>query len=284
MYRSLHNKLAKINPAAKVFPAHGAGSLCGKGLSDERSSTIRKELDTNPAFEPVTEDAFVDWLLRDQPFVPAYFPYNVDLNQRGAPAYQESIDAVRRMEADHKPTGESVIVDVRDEATFKKGFYPGALNIQLAGKFETWLGSLVEPRTPFYLVAANQQQMDEAVATAAKIGYEAFVEGAFIVSEGKPAAVISPLDVEHFSDNREDYTIVDVRNASEVKEKGKTFPGATNIPLPELQERVDEIPTGRPIVVHCAGGYRSAAAASIVAAATDNEVEVFDLSDAVKDF
>lgn len=284
MYASLHDKLAKINPAASVYPAHGAGSLCGKGLSDERSSTIRQELKTNPAFVPETEEDFVDWLLRDQPFVPAYFPYGVEVNLRGAPAYAESLAAVRRLEVDTTPPDAAVVVDVRDEAHFKNGFHPGALNIQLDGKFETWLGSLVPPRTDFYLAAETTQQLDEAMATSAKIGYETFIAGAFCVTSGTAVAKINPLDLDHFRDNPTDYTIIDVRNKSEVDNTGKKFSGATNIPLPDLRERVDQIPTERPIVVHCAGGYRSAAAASIVHGAVNERTEVYDLSEAVKEF
>lgn len=285
MYHSLHNELSKINRAATVYPAHGAGSLCGKGLSDERTSTIGKELDTNPAFEPQTEEAFVEWLLKDQPFVPAYFPYDVDLNQRGAPAYQTSIDSVRRMDADSlMHEAGIVVVDVRNEAIFKKGFYPGALNIQLNGKFETWLGSLVPPETPFYLVASDKIQLDEAIATSAKIGYEAFVKGACVITEGKPEKTIAPLDVDRFKAHTDDYTIVDVRNKSEVEHEGKTFSNAVNIPLPELQGRTNEIPKDKPVIVHCAGGYRSAAGASIVRDALPENIAVFDLSEAVKDF
>ncbi|MGB3547563.1 MAG: MBL fold metallo-hydrolase [Saprospiraceae bacterium] len=284
MYYSLHDKLANINPAATVYPAHGAGSLCGKGLSDERTSTIRKELDTNPAFQPETEEAFIEWLLQDQPFVPAYFPYNVDINQRGAPAYGESIGAVRRVDAGFVPEKDTMVVDVRDESVFKKGFHAGALNIQLAGKFETWLGSLVPPRTPFYLVAGNKKQLDEAVATSAKIGYEAFVKGAFTVFAGQPQEIIAPLNLDRFKAHTGDYTIVDVRNAGEVEQEGKKFPNAINIPLPELRDRATEIPEDKPIVVHCAGGYRSAAAASIVRMTQPKSVGVFDLSEAVKDF
>lgn len=283
MYTSLHDKLAKINPAAEVYPAHGAGSLCGKGLSDERSSTIRKELDTNPAFAPDNEEAFVDWLLQDQPFVPAYFPFDVEVNQRGASAYEESVAAVRRLDPGFVPEEGAVIVDVRDEAVFKQGFHPGALNIQLDGKFETWLGSLVLPRTSYYLVAGDKQQLDEAIETSAKIGYETFVKAAFIMGEGKSAEMIPPLNIDSFREHPGNYTIIDVRNASEVQKEGKKFPEAMNIPLPELQERTDEIPSDQPIVVHCAGGYRSAAAASIVKSAKE-KVEVYDLSEAVKDF
>ncbi len=284
MFASLYDKLANVNASATVYPAHGAGSLCGKGMSDERTSTIRKELDTNPAFVPETEAAFVEWLLADQPFVPAYFAYDVELNQRGAPAYQESIDAVRRMEPGFIPEEGSVIVDVRDEATFKRGFYPSALNIQLDGKFETWLGTLVEPRTPFYLVANDRQQLDDAIAASAKTGYEAFVKGGITVGAGQPTTTIEPIDLPAFSAAPEDYTIVDVRNASEVEEGGKIFPNAINIPLPELKDRTGEIPTDRPIVVHCASGYRSAAAASVVKAAKGTSAEVYDLSEAVKEF
>ncbi len=285
MFASLNDKLANVNPAAVVYPAHGAGSLCGKGMSDERTSTIRKELDTNPAFGYETEAEFVEWLLADQPFVPGYFGYDVDVNQRGAPAYQASIDAVRRLDADAKPEADVTVVDVRDEATFKKGFYQGALNIQLDGKFETWLGTLVPPETPFYLVAADQQQLDDAIAASAKIGYEAFVEAGLTVEVGQPMTTMKALDLAAFKAAPGNYTIVDVRNASEVEEGGMVFPNAINIPLPDLQERADEISSDRPIVVHCASGYRSAAAASVVKAAAKGEKgTVYDLSEAVKAF
>ena len=282
MFHSLHDKLAQLQEEVTVYPAHGPGSLCGKGAGDERTSTIEREINANPAFEPDNADDFVEWLLADQPFVPQYFPYDVQLNRRGVPDLKQALDEVPRLAKNFRPEEDAVVVDTRDEAAFKQGFTPGALNIQNGAKFETWLGSLVAPGTPYYLVAATEAELDTVLRKAAKIGYEPFVQGAF-VQDGGPRS-LEPIDLNVFRHGPQAYTIVDVRNANEVEESGKKFPHALSIPLPELPDRTDEIPTDRPVVVHCAGGYRSAAAASIVDAALHGEAKVLDLSDAVKEF
>ena len=282
MYHSLRDKLMVLDPATKVYPAHGAGSLCGKGLSDERSSTIGKQLEENPALQEMDEKTFVRWLLDDQPFVPQYFPYNVEVNKQGAPNLPDSLQAVCRESFGFHPEAGVIIVDTRDEASFKLGHHAAALNIQDGGKFETWLGALVPPREPYYLIAKDDEALEKVIRKAAKIGYATYILAAFPMRESAAAESLAPIDLPNFRRHPERYTIVDVRNASEVA-KGKTFPYALPIPLPELQERVGEIPTDKPVVVHCAGGYRSAIAASIVAARTEG-VEVFDLGEAVKDF
>ncbi|WP_116109069.1 MBL fold metallo-hydrolase [Lewinella sp. IMCC34191] len=282
MYHSLRDKLMPLDPDTKVYPAHGAGSLCGKGLSDERSSTIGEQLEDNPALQEMDEAAFVDWLLEDQPFIPQYFPYDVDVNKRGASGLAESLKDVRRESFGFNPDEGVVVVDTRDEATFKLGHLPGALNIQDGGKFETWLGVLVAPRTEYYLVAKDDDALEKVIRKATKIGYEPFIRAAFPMRESAAMDSLDPIDLPDFREHPERYTIVDVRNASEVA-TGKTFDSALPIPLPELQDRVGEIPTDKPVVVHCAGGYRSAIAASIVAAKTE-DLKVYDLSDAVKDF
>lgn len=283
MYHSLQ-KLAQLDEEATVYPAHGPGSLCGKGAGDERTSTIEREINGNPAYEPDNEDDFVTWLLAEQPFVPRYFPYDVQLNRRGAPPLEDALNHVPRKERNFRPTDGATIVDTRDEASFKKGFYAGALNIQNGEKFETWLGSLVPPETPYYLIAASEHELDAVLRKAAKIGYEPFVRGSFLVDEGRGRHTIAPIDLEAFESDPTAYTIVDVRNAGEVEKEGKKFPHARNIPLPELPDRTDEIPRDKPVVVHCAGGYRSAAAASIVDRATEDGVRVLDLSEAINRF
>ena len=175
----------------------------------------------------------------------------------------------------------AVVVDTRPEAEFKKGHAEGAINIQQGGKFETWLGSIVGPEEAFYLVAADEATREDLIRKTAKIGYESLMKGALV---GTPAvAVTMPvLDVQQFREHPENYTIVDIRNPVEHRDE-PIFDGSLNIPLPELRERAGEIPTGKPVVVHCAGGYRSAAGSSIVADALDG-TEVLDLSEAVKSF
>jgi hydroxyacylglutathione hydrolase len=281
MYHSTREKLMKLDDDVLVYPAHGAGTLCGKGLSEANSSTIGAEKKSNYALQEMSEDQFVKVLTEDQPFIPKYFGYDVGLNKQGAPAYQPSLDKVNKLEKNHKPGKGAVIVDGRSEKVFKKGHLEGAINIQNGGKFETWLGSIVGPDERYYLIAETEEELDELIQKASKIGYELLIEGAFVQTE--EAEEKSPvIDVSEFKENQEQYTIVDIRNASEVK-GGKFFDKAINIPLPELRERAKEIPSDKPVVVHCAGGYRSAAGSSIVEAALP-DTKVLDLSEAVNDF
>ena len=281
MYQSTRNKLMKLADELLVYPAHGAGSLCGKGLSSANSSTIGAEKRSNYALQEMSEDEFVKVLTEDQPFIPKYFGYDVGLNKKGAPSYQASLDGVKKLERNYKPGKGALIVDGRGEKVFKKGHLHGAINIQNGGKFETWLGSIVAPDERFYLIAETDAELDELIRKASKIGYELLIEGAFVQTEA--AEEKSPeMDVAAFRQHPDNYTIVDVRNHAEVK-GGKLFDKAISIPLPELRERAKEIPTDKPIVVHCAAGYRSAAGSSIVEAALPG-TEVLDLSDAVNDF
>jgi hydroxyacylglutathione hydrolase len=281
MYHSTREKLMQLEDDVILYPAHGAGTLCGKALSHANSSTIGAEKTGNYALQPMSEAQFVQLLTEDQPFIPKYFGYDVGLNKKGAPAYQLSIDQVKRLDQDFKPEAGTLVVDTRKEKTFKKGHFQGAVNIQNGPKFETWLGSIIGPEESFYLVAASDQELDEVIAKAARIGYESLVKGAFVPEA--TALVASPaLDLEYFRQHPDQYTIVDVRNASEVKE-GRIFDNSINIPLPELRERAHEVPTDKPVVVHCAGGYRSAIGSSILEKALP-QTQVLDLSEAVNAF
>ncbi|MBD2714355.1 MBL fold metallo-hydrolase [Microvirga sp. STR05] len=281
MYHSLREKLMTLSDDVLVYPAHGAGSLCGKALSGANSSTIADEKFGNPMLRPMSEEEFVQVLLADQPFIPKYFGYDVALNKAGATAYAPSVQQVQRLAAGSTLEKGAVLVDTRPEAEFKQGHLAGAINIQQGGKFETWLGSIVGPEEKFYLVAADEATLEDLIRKTAKIGYEALIAGALVGTPATPAT-LPQLDVEQFRDQPEAYTIVDIRNASETKAE-PLFEGALSIPLPELRERAREIPTGKPVVVHCAGGYRSAAGSSIVEAALP-QATVYDLGEAVKSF
>ncbi|SNR88341.1 MBL fold metallo-hydrolase [Hymenobacter mucosus] len=281
LYHSLRDKLMKLEDTVVVYPAHGAGSLCGKALSGASLSTIVAEKFGNPMLRELSEADFVQELLADQPFIPKYFGYDVTLNKAGAPAYAPSVRQVPRLAPGTALSAGVVVIDTRPEAEFKKGHAAGAINIQQGGKFETWLGSIVGPEESFYLLAADEATREDLIQKTTKIGYEPLIKGALV---GTPAteATMPVLDVAQFREHPENYTIVDIRNATEHREE-PIFDGSINIPLPELRERASEIPTGKPVVVHCAGGYRSAAGASIVADALPG-TEVLDLSEAVKSF
>ncbi|MGV3529599.1 MAG: MBL fold metallo-hydrolase [Flavisolibacter sp.] len=287
MYHSLREKLMPLPGDVIVYPAHGAGTLCGKALSKAESSTIAAEKMTNWSLQEMSEDEFVQNLLADQPMIPAYFPYDVELNRKGAPAFAESMSRVKmgaavKNHADAERLDKALwVVDSRDEKTFKKQHLPHSMNLMEGTKFETWLGSIVKPDEKFYLAGATEEALQQLVERTASIGYEGFIEEAFVLNFGEEK--MEALDLEKFKSEPQAYTIVDVRNPSEVKEK-KIFPGSLSIPLAELRDRKDEIPTGKPVVVHCAAGYRSAAGSSILDSALDARVQVFDLGEAIKEF
>ena len=280
MYHSTREKLMKFPPETQVYPAHGAGSLCGKNLSEARVSTIGQELEDNFALSDMSEEEFVDYLLADQPFVPKYFAYDVEINKTGAPALADSLAQVPRVQVTDVQPGVWV-VDTRPEATFKQGHLPRSINLMESGKFETWLGSILSPAEAFYLAAADEMSLNELLERAAKIGYERQIKGALILTETENGA-LRPFDLAHFADHETNYTIVDIRNEPEVA-TGNLFENALTIPLHQLRERASEVPTDKPVVVHCAGGYRSAAGSSLLQNLLPG-VPVYDLGEAVAQF
>ena len=285
MYHSLRDKLMKLEDGVTIYPAHGAGTLCGKNVSKESSSTMGEEKKTNWSLQEATEEEFVQNLLADQPFVPLYFLFDVELNREGAAHLKESIDQIKRGDTIDEKIASALdkslwVIDTRDEEDFKKGHLPQSINLMENGKFETWLGSIIKPGEKFYVVSGSKEQLQTMLERTAAIGYESAVAEGFVIESGPIKD--ERLTIEDFK-NQQHYTMVDVRNTSEVKER-KVFQNSISIPLPELINRVDEIPTSKPIVVHCAGGYRSAAGSSIVKSALDGRTKVFDLGEAVKQF
>lgn len=282
MYYSLNNKLKPLAEEVIVYPAHGAGSLCGKSLKDAQQSTIGEEKNSNWSLQEMTEAEFVKALLEDQPFIPDYFGFNVQLNLEGANPYQSSVEAIQFIE---QPTsellGDSIIIDGRNKDLFKESHLPHSINLMTTGSFETWLGTLVKPEESFYVTAGDQKTLLVMIERAAAIGYEQFIEAAFIFQDGKEKMPV--LDLDFFTGHKDAFTIVDVRNDAEVKAR-KIFPESIAIPLSELVERKNEIPTDKPIVVHCAGGFRSAAASSILSDQLNKGLQVFDLSEHIKKF
>lgn len=261
MYHTIHQKYAKLADDVVVYPAHGAGSLCGGAIRNVHSSTIGYERANNYAFINTTEAEFVSLLLSELPFIPTYFPYDVELNRIGAPDVIPSIASVRILKDNYQVEKNEIVIDGRPTEIYQAAYCPQAINIQDGTKFETWLGTVIKPSTAFYLIAENKGALDTLIHKSSKIGYEKWIKGAFVYNEGKKAPYV--LDNVSFSQNPKDYTIIDVRNEKEAKEK-KIFPDAINIPLPELQSRLATVPRDKPIVVHCASGYRSAIASSLL--------------------
>jgi len=281
MYHTVQKQLKPLADDVLVFPAHGAGSLCGKNLSDARQSTIGEQRATNWAFADQNETTFVANLLQGQPYIPKYFGFDVDLNKQGAPAYQQSISRVSILPEGTTLRSDFLVIDTRKQSEFAAGHIPGAINIMNGGKFETWLGSIVGPEEKFFLVAETTAELEILIHKTAKIGYESGIAGAVVNPAGMTATGTN-FDLEAFQNNPGAFTLVDIRSRDE-HANSPIFEAALNIPLPELREHVHEIPLDKPILVHCAGGYRSAAGVSIVAGQVD-AIPVLDFSEAIKDF
>lgn len=274
MYHTIHQVFKKLNDEVIVYPAHGAGSLCGKNMRAETFSTIGEEKRHNWAFQVTDENKFVEFLLDDQPYIPQYFPYDVEINRTGAAPLEESIKGIPQHHEAASLEAGLPIVDARAEMLFKKGHLKGAINIQEGEKFETWLGSIISPDKQFYLLVNDEAQRERLIRRAAKIGYETQIK-AIITAPHYFQERSQILDVENLRLHPEMYTIIDVRATSEVVGK-RIFSHAINIPLAELRQRISEIPLDKPVVVHCVGGYRSAIGASILEGIL-LETKVYDL-------
>jgi hydroxyacylglutathione hydrolase len=284
MYHTMQNKYNGLPDDAIVYPAHGAGSLCGKNMSTDSSSTLGNERKYNWAFQEQTEEKFVETILKDQPFIPHYFGFNVDVNKEGADNVQKTKAAVKLHLQVESLESNATVIDARDGDLYKKSHLPNSINIMARGeddKYETWLGAIVKPEEPFFLVVNSIGEIGDLLERTAKIGYEKQLKGVLTLSDNIGRSSHN-FDLKDFKKNRDDYTIVDIRNDSEVAE-GKVFEDALAIPLNELREKADEIPGGKPVVVHCAAGYRSAAGSSIL----ENKLSgtrVYDMSDDIKKF
>lgn len=281
MYETITEKFKDLPDGALVYPAHGAGSLCGKNLSEENSSTLGNERMANWAFKEQTKEEFVQTLLNSQPFIPSYFGFNVDINKNGAENLRAS---TAKVPFHYLSKTDGLIVDTRSEVNFKKGHLPNSVNIQLDSinsKFETWLGSIIQPKEDFHIIVENPNDLETVLDRVSKIGYESQLNSIFTINSDDLEK--SPkLNLEDFKNNPENYRIIDIRNASELEE-GKFFESALSHPLNQLRDSAENIPTDKPIVVHCAGGYRSAAGSSILEYLKP-QTTVYDLSEEIENF
>ena len=274
MYDSLHQKLLKLDDAVEVYPAHGAGSMCGKNLSNETSSTIGAQRKLNYALQPMAKDDFVTMMTADLPEAPAYFSKDAEINRAGAQALNRlpRPAALSPLEVCARVTQTCVILDVRSAAEFGAGHLPGSLNIGLGGQFAIWAGSLIPLSAPILIVADSEDQVDEAVIRLARVGIEnvnGFLSGGILAWAwaGFEVATVPQITVDILHDliqTGAEMQIVDVRRPPEYQ--SGHVPNAITAPLSSLKERAPNLglnPTNR-IAVICAGGYRSSAATSIL--------------------
>jgi rhodanese-related sulfurtransferase len=274
MYDSLHSKLMKLDDAVEVYPAHGAGSMCGRNISKETSSTIGEQRKFNYALQPMSKEEFVRIMTTDLPEAPKYFAQDAEINRAGA----KPLDTLPRPAAlspkkFHELSKQGhVILDVRSAAEFGASHVQGSINIGLGGQFATWAASLIALDAPVLIVAESDQKVDEAVMRLARVGIEnvaGYLEGGMLNwhEAGLRATTIPQITVSELKDllgSEQMLQIIDVRRPPEYKDGH--VPRATPAPLAILRERLEslELDTTKPTAVICAGGYRSSAATSIL--------------------
>ncbi|MGE0878320.1 MAG: rhodanese-like domain-containing protein [Acidimicrobiia bacterium] len=271
LYHSLRERLLTLPDATKVFPAHGAGSACGKNLSTETVSTIGEQRRTNYALAPMSEDEFVEAVTQGQSAAPLYFAFAAVKNQQQHELLAEA-RAVRLLSFDEVLAAQAdgaVVIDGRDDKAFEAGHLRGSINVGLGGRFAEYTGEVVRPGTPIVLVVCPGHEA-EAKVRLARIGFDTVI-GALedpvraFVEHPEHVTQLSRLSAAALSERiaaRPDVVLVDVRNPGEV-ELGM-IPGARHIGLPALLNRIDELDKNAPTVVYCAGGYRSAIASSLL--------------------
>lgn len=287
LYDSLHTKLLPLGDDVIVYPAHGAGSACGKKISNERSGRMGDQKKLNWALQPMSREKFVELATADLPAAPAYFPHAAAANKRARAVLDDVLSselvALAPETVFKTQSGGGIVLDVREPDDFARGHIAGSINVGLSGKFAHWCGTLLDRERPVVLVAPEGKER-EAALRLGRIGLEQ-VKG---FARGGYAALASarPDSVRRFQRRTAEELgaqlgaqmsgadaplVLDVRQPGE--RATKRIAKSLFVPLDELESRAREIPSDRRVVIHCAGGYRSAIAASILMRAGHTQVE-----------
>ena len=272
LYDSLRTKLLTLPDASLVYPAHGAGSLCGKAISQETVSTIGEQRRSNYALQPMTKSAFVELVTADQPDAPAYFTYDAVLNSKERPTLDEALArelnpmTLELVLALQRTGGQ--ILDTRDPAEFAAAHLGGSLNIGLGGQYATWAGTLLDRERPIVIIADPGREHEAAIRLG-RIGFDhivGYLQDGLHSLKARPELtaaterISAPLAAERLA--RGEALAVDVRARGERAQKAVA--GSVGVPLNHLLEHSAELPKDRPLLVYCAGGYRSSIAASLL--------------------
>lgn len=286
LYDSLHNKIIPLSDDLIVYPAHGAGSACGKNMSKETTDTLGNQKKTNYALQPMSREEFIEKVLDGLMPPPGYFPANVLMNIKG----YESIDKVLNQglqalspEAFEVAANETdaLILDTRDAQTFAKGFIPNSVNIGIEGNFAPWVGAMIPDIRQNILIVADEGKEEEVVTRLARVGYDGtlgYLKGGIAAWEkvGRELDSITSVSVDELARLKEtdpELSILDVRKRSE--HYSEHVIGAENIALDYINDHLAEIKKDKTYYVHCAGGYRSMIFVSILRArGYDNLVDV----------
>ncbi|MCH7398722.1 MBL fold metallo-hydrolase [Belliella sp. DSM 107340] len=286
LYDSLRNKIMPLSDDLIVYPAHGAGSACGKNMSKETSDTLGNQKKTNYALQEMTKEAFIKEVTSGLTPPPAYFPQNVMMNIQGYDSIDDVLErgvnplSPEAFEAAANETG-AVLLDTRNSQVFAKGFIPNSINIGIDGSFAVWVGAMIPDLKQEILVIADKGKEEEVITRLARVGYDyaiGYLEGGFEAWKNSEYEIdsIKSITVEEFAKIKEEQdsiNILDVRKNSEFL--SERLLEAENAPLDYINESMLQVDKNKTYYVHCAGGYRSMVFASILKArGYDNLVDV----------
>ena len=272
LYDSLHGKLLTLPDSVAVYPGHGAGSLCGKNISSETSSTIGQQRRFNYALAPMAREEFVKLVTADLPEAPAYFSRDAALN-RGGPGKLADLPAPEPLspaQVEQKVSAGAVLLDTRPAASYGTGHVPGSLHIGLSGQFASWAGTLLPPEAPIVFVAEDEDRVAEARIRLSRVGLEnvvGYLDGGILAwhESGRSLASTEQIAVDELSrrvGSGEVPQLVDVRRPGEWK--AGHISQARHLQLHELAARAGELDRDSPIAIICASGFRSSIATSLL--------------------
>ncbi len=273
LYDSLQSKLLPLPDASLVYPAHGAGSLCGKAISKETVSTIGEQRRLNYALQPMSKKAFIELVTADQPEAPPYFTYDAVLNSKERPTLDQALerelkplalDAVLALQAEG-----AQLVDTRDPEEFGAAHLTGSINIGLTGQYATWAGTVLNRVHPIVIIAAPERESESAIRLG-RIGFDhiaGYLQNGLKSLESRPELIssterLSPQFVAELLASNDPPLAIDVRMPREREQKH--ISGSLSFPLNHLIENLKTLPKNRALLVYCAGGYRSSIAASLL--------------------
>jgi hydroxyacylglutathione hydrolase len=288
LFDSLHQKLLSLPDQSLVYPAHGAGSLCGRAISKETVSTMGEQRRLNYALQPMTREAFIRVVTADQPEAPPYFTYDAVLNSQERPTLDEALAremkpltlaSVLTLQADGAQVDRGQIgvqiqigmqiLDTRDPEEFAAAHLAGSINIGLSGQYATWAGTVLDPAHPIVIIAVPGREFESATRLG-RIGFDrvvGYLENGMQSLDSRPDLIAS---TEHLSAQSAAERLasahpplaIDVRTPREREQKH--IDGSLSVPLNRLADHLSSLPKDRPLLLYCAGGYRSSVAASLL--------------------
>lgn len=263
LYDSLTEKILPLPDETEVYPAHGAGSLCGKSLSKETWSTLGEQRKFNYALQPMSREEFIKIVAADQPEVPAYFPISASQNLKGSSSVDD-LPRPQKLTSAEITAFDGVVVDIRPNVEYGSVHVPNSINIGLGGQFASWAGTLITIGTPVAIVADNEEQVEEAFVRMARVGIES-VKGFIVISDYKgEMKMVEQVSVEEAkkATASDGVQFVDVRRFQE--HAAGHAPRTINLPLDRLARELDNLDPTKPTYVICQGGYRSSLGTSIL--------------------